>query len=139
MWVRAPSVLFPVKLALVAPPFPVPEHVCGALRAHPFPFPGHVGGRLGRSHFRFRNTWVGRLGRIHFRFRSVLAAKVEASGCACVQGSRAGPLSWIGILSRPRSKTGTGVLIRSQPATAPKLSTHPEWWIIEFSDGLEAT
>ena len=82
---------------------------------------------------------MGRLGRIHFRFRSVLAAKVEASGCACVQGSRAGPLSWIGILSRPRSKTGTGVLIRSQPATAPKLSTHPEWWIIEFSDGLEAT
>ena len=50
---RAPSVLFPVKLALVAPPFPVPEHVWGALRAHPFPFPGHVGGALRAPLFPF--------------------------------------------------------------------------------------
>ena len=36
-WAGAPSVLFPVRLPLVAPSFPVPVH---------------VGERLGRHHFR---------------------------------------------------------------------------------------
>ena len=45
----------------------------------------------------------------------------------------------LGILGTPGSGTGTGALVRSQPATAPILSYRPEWWITDSFDGPEDT
>ena len=108
-WAGAPSVLFPVRLPLVAPSFPVPVH---------------VGERLGRH---------------HFRFRSIFGAKIEAGRGTCANGSRAGPNGNRDTWSDQRVRLERGPISVRSLQLHLYCRSHPEWWITDSFDGPEDT
>ena len=151
-----PSILFPVRWSIVVPSFPFPGNLAPRQLIRPRIRPGiqRTWGTRGqerplfyfrldwhqwRHHFRFRCTWVEAQGASISVSGQVLAPKFGQAAAHAKMAAGLGLMVEQGYLGIQRSVAGTGALVRSQHATAPKLSSQRCWCKTGSFDGSETT